>query len=80
MTKQETYNLITDRLRKPENALRFAEAEKETGMGILWHLNRAKDMLVKISQPNDPLKSLYEDSFSVSIRNIRKMMDEQGWA
>ena len=80
MTKQEAYNLIIERLQKPENALRLAEAKKETGLGILWHLNRARDMLGKISQPNDPLQSLYEDSFVVSVRDIRKMMDEQGWA
>ena len=80
MTKQEAYNLILDRLQKSENAQRPAEAAKEKGLGILWHLERAKDMLRKIPEASEPLRTLYEDTLSVSIRDILKMMDEQGWA
>ena len=80
MTRQEAYEEAVHRLQKPENTQRWLEAEKELGIGIRWYLNRATEMLARIPEAEEPQKSLYKDTFDVSIRHVQRIMDEQGWA
>lgn len=80
MTRQEAYEEALYRLQKPENAQKRLEAEKELGIGIRWHINRANEMLARIPTAEEPQKSLYKDTFDVSIRAVQRMMDEQEWA
>ena len=80
MTRQEAYEHVLHRLQKPENVQKRLDAERELGIGIRWHLNRAKEMLTIIPEAEEPQKTLYKDTFSVSIREVQRMMDEQGWA
>ena len=80
MTREEAYEQLLHRFQQPNNMDKRIEAEKEMGIGICWHLNRAKEMLAKIPEAEEPIKTLYKDTFNVSIRDVQRMMDEQGWA
>ena len=79
MTRQEAYNQLLHRFQAPENTSKRIEAEKDTGLGIVWHLKRAKTMLESIPTATGNEKVIFENTFAVSIRDVRRMMDDQGW-
>ena len=79
MTQQEKLDQIQCRLQKPENASRLEQAKNELGIGIWWHYNRASNSLKIIASANKWERLLYELDFSVSVRKVERMMNEQGW-
>jgi len=79
MSRRERLDVIIQRLNNPENQKKYEEVEKEQGFGIKWHFNRAQKSLEAIETAGGKSTELLELDFSVSIREIEHLMDEQGW-
>lgn len=81
MPMKEALDAITKRLMKPENTARYAEAANNSSR-ICWHYERAKESLECIQNANTSNANLrlLESDFSVSIKEINRMLDEEGWA
>ena len=81
MTRKEKLYEIIQRLNKPENNEKRTSADNEQGIGIKWHLKRAQSLLENMNNDNitETQKSLYENTFSNSIREIERLLNEQNW-
>lgn len=79
MTRRNALDEIIKMVENPKNRSRYLEAEHEQGLGVLWHLERAKESLKVIEEAKIKPIEVYESDFAVSIKAIKKLMDEQGW-
>ena len=56
-----------------------SEEAPDTELSLQWHLNRARELFKPMEKSDEYKKSLMENDFDVSIREIQKLLDEQGW-
>ena len=80
MTRKELFEEVVSRMEKPENKQRLeAQENNKNELSLQWHLNRARELLKPMEKSDEYKKSLMENDFDVSIREIQKLLDEQGW-
>lgn len=82
MTAQEKYNAITNILSKPEVENRIDEIERfceqEKKHGILFHRNRASNMLSSLKDASPVDRRIYESSLNTSIDSILMLLEQFG--
>ena len=82
MTAQEKYNAITSILSKPEVENRIEEierfCEREKKHGIIFHRNRAFNMLSSLENASPIDRRIYESSLNTSIDSILMLLEQFG--
>ena len=79
MTRKELFEEVVSRMEKPENKQRLeAQENNKNELSLQWHLNRARELFKPMEKSDEYKKSLMENDFDVSIREIQKLLDEQG--
>lgn len=80
MVKENEYHTVMERLNDPANAsFKNQLPLTPNGFDIAWHLHRVEKYLAECEHAESPTKELLELDFAVSLREITKLMDEQGW-
>ena len=80
MTRKELFEEVVSRMEKAENKQRLeAQENNKNELSLQWHLNRARELFKPMEKSDEYKKSLMENDFDVSIREIQKLLDEQGW-
>ena len=79
MTRQKTLEAITERMHKPENHEKYQALNEESR--LFWHYKRAKYSLQALLLKSSNARiSLLESDFDVSIREIKRILESEGWA
>ena len=76
---QDELDAIIARIENPENADLLKKAQQEMGLGILWHLKRAQNMLKQLPKSDGAKKVIQKSSFRVSVSIIKRKLDKHGW-
>lgn len=80
MVKEAEYKAVKARLNAPENASFKSKLPlTPNGLDITWHLHRIEKYVAECETAEMPAKELMELDFGVSLREIVRLMDEQGW-
>lgn len=80
MVKEKEYRAVMARLDAPENASFKSKLPlTPNGFDITWHLHRVEKYVAECETAEPTAKELMELDFAVSLREITKLMDEQGW-
>ncbi len=79
MTKQEKYDEILKRIQKKDNSNKL-KLSKEKGMHVWWHWERMRINLETPSSSIEIFDQLSNSDFSVSAREIERIMKEENWA
>lgn len=78
MLNQEEYNAFKARLESVENS-EFRRKYNDN-CKLEFHIRRIEDYVKYHNAPNPPaLIELMELDYSVSLREVMKLMDKQGW-
>ncbi len=82
MTRQQEFEALISRMQKAENREKYDSISlrpKDSDLLLLWHIERARGSLR--STPKDDITTeLSKADFDVSIRAVKQILDEQGWA
>lgn len=79
MTREEKFDAIVERIKKPENYEKYQTLLNGESK-LYWHCKRAEDSLEALSnESSNAHDSLLESDFDVSIQEIKRIMDTEGW-
>ena len=80
MTRQKRLDEIKNRIHKPENYEKY-QALLNGESRLNWHFKRAKKSLEELSnKASNAHDSLFESDFDVSIREMERILESEGWA
>ena len=81
MTRKELFEEVVSRMEKPENKQRLeAQENNKNELSLQCHINRAPELFKPMEKSEETKKTLMENDIDGSIREIQKLLDEQGWA
>lgn len=80
MIRKQEYDTLMARLEAPENAeLKAKLSPIPNGYDLAFHLKRIRDYATYREQDTNAQKELFELDYVVSLRDAKRLMDEQGW-
>lgn len=80
MIRKQEYDALMARLDAPENAvLKEKLSFVPNGHDLAFHLKRIRDYAAYQEQDTGVQEELLELDYIVSLRDAKKLMDEQGW-
>ena len=80
MIKEKEYQELKARLDNPQSAeLRQKMSPNPNGHDLCFHLKRIDEYVYCDITTSDTTKELLELDYSISLREAKKIMDNQGW-
>ena len=79
MTQQEKYDEILKRIQKEENSNKLEQSKQKGSSGVWWHFNRMYTSLNILPNSTKLFEQLSNSDFSVSAREIERIMKEENW-